>query len=616
MIYSSCRFTLDIQKQHSQVCVPVSQYDTAKTFYITLKDGGEPYFISPNCLVKLTIRRPSGKYLEAFCTIEDNTRIKYDFSENEQTAIEEGIHDCDITLISSDGKRLSTAWFTMLVNRLVVNSDEINITDDDQRAIDAVLKAEAARQTAEETRMTAESERISNETERQEATTQAIESANKAAESANEIADLVEEKYVNGEFRGERGEPFEYEDFTAEQLAALKGEKGDRGFSGVYVGSGDMPEGYNVQIDPNGSIGYGETSKIYGVDGVGGESPTLTRTDAAVGLGYTVGESEIHSDFSSRFPWCEMIEVRREWETDYTSGANVFIRIPKFYSKITKNEDGTYKYQISGTRHDGFSTLFIDGKGNEIDYVLVGKYEMGEDFDGITNLAASISNTEVVTGFTIGSVRGYCQGVGNGYQQYDFLIDAIIKQLFMIEFATTDSQSIMMGYCNGNAAKIYTGRGNTVATASGSPTSNTNGNYACVYRGIENLWGNTWTFVDGIRFSGENIYLCTDPKKYGQDSSYVLVGKRSTESEKYAKTITPFDKYPLLGFVSEVTEAENTHYCDRYLTSKGDDNRLYVGAYWKENLPSASGLWCYRCTKNKYHAGSDIGARLCFKPIT
>ena len=33
-----------------------------------------------------------------------------------------------------------------------------------------------------------------------------------------------------------------------------KGDKGDNGVSGVYVGSGDMPEGYNVQIDPGGVI--------------------------------------------------------------------------------------------------------------------------------------------------------------------------------------------------------------------------------------------------------------------------------------------------------------------------------------------------------------------------
>ena len=32
------------------------------------------------------------------------------------------------------------------------------------------------------------------------------------------------------------------------------GEQGERGVSGVYVGSGDMPDGYNVQIDPMGEV--------------------------------------------------------------------------------------------------------------------------------------------------------------------------------------------------------------------------------------------------------------------------------------------------------------------------------------------------------------------------
>lgn len=34
----------------------------------------------------------------------------------------------------------------------------------------------------------------------------------------------------------------------------LKGTKGDKGDPGVYVGSGDMPEGYSVQIDPDGDV--------------------------------------------------------------------------------------------------------------------------------------------------------------------------------------------------------------------------------------------------------------------------------------------------------------------------------------------------------------------------
>lgn len=54
-------------------------------------------------------------------------------------------------------------------------------------------------------------------------------------------------------------------------LVLKQGEKGD---SGVYVGTGDMPEGYNVQIDPSGS---------------GGEIVTAESIKSA--LGYTPADS-------------------------------------------------------------------------------------------------------------------------------------------------------------------------------------------------------------------------------------------------------------------------------------------------------------------------------------
>ena len=59
---------------------------------------------------------------------------------------------------------------------------------------------------------------------------------------------------------GKDGDPFTYEDFTEEQLAAL------HGVSGVYVGSGDMPEGYNVQVDPDGEP---TTSFYFGTENAG-----------------------------------------------------------------------------------------------------------------------------------------------------------------------------------------------------------------------------------------------------------------------------------------------------------------------------------------------------------
>lgn len=41
-----------------------------------------------------------------------------------------------------------------------------------------------------------------------------------------------------------------------------------------------------------------EKTKIYGVDGVGKSTPTLTRTDAAAGLSYARGVSETRRTLS------------------------------------------------------------------------------------------------------------------------------------------------------------------------------------------------------------------------------------------------------------------------------------------------------------------------------
>lgn len=356
-----------------------------------------------------------------------------------------------------------------------------------------------------------------------------------------------------------------------------------------------------------------EKTKIYGVDGVGQSSPTLTRTDAAVGLSYSIGASEISSDFNNCYPWSEMQEVVDEF-------GNVFIRIPKFYTKVTKNGNGTYKYQISGCRYDGFSTLFIDGKGNEIDYVLVGKYEGS----GSSSRVYSKSGQTVLVSITIGNFRLGCQANGEGYQQYDFLIDAIIKQLFMIEFATTNTQSIMKGWTSGdNTAALITGHTDTVKTPSGSANSdhlegcetcNTDGFHACKYRGIENPWGNVWKWCDGISFSTEKVFICTDPTAYESakvDAPYFYMGDRCM-SGGYTKIVTPFEKMPLLGYTTTVGGSSTTYYSDYYYVDN-TGTVLFVGGGW--NYGASAGLWSWRGGDGASCAYSSLGGRLCYKPL-
>ncbi len=346
-----------------------------------------------------------------------------------------------------------------------------------------------------------------------------------------------------------------------------------------------------------------EKAKIYGVDGVGRSNATLERTDNAEGLECTVGESEIQSDFDRCYPWSEMHEITDEH-------GNVFIKIPKFYSKVTPNQDGTYKHQLSGIRYDGFATLFIDGKGNELDYVLVGKYEAS----GSSARVYSKTEQTVLVNTTLATFRSACRANGAGYQQYDFLIDMIIKELFMIEFATTNCQSIMRGYTDpSNTAALITGHTDVVKTPSGSPGSNSSGTYACKYRGIENPYGNTWTYCDGISFDGEKVYICTDPTAYESGkiiAPYFYMGDRP-ETEGYVKVVSPFSKNPLLQFVTET--AGSGYYSDYYYVNIENGKILRCGGRWFNG--TIAGLWAWTGYYGVASTLSADGGRLCYKPL-
>ncbi len=345
-----------------------------------------------------------------------------------------------------------------------------------------------------------------------------------------------------------------------------------------------------------------EKVKIYGVDNVGASNPSaLVRTDSAVGLNVVVDTSKINSDFDRCYPWCDMEEVMDEHD-------NVFIKIPKFYCKITKNADGTYKHQISGARHDGFSTLFVDGKGNEIDYILVGKYEASGD----STRAYSKSGQTVLVNVTLPQMRTACMANGDGYQQYDFLIDLIIKELWLIEMATTDSQSIMKGNTQNDAA-VDTGRTDAVATPSGSEVSNTDGVHACKYRGIENPFGNVYKWCDGINFSNEKVYVCFDATEYESDkyvAPYIYQGDRNTE-DGYIKKVEPLGKHPLILYSTEYGASGNTYYSDYGVAYGG--TVLGVGGDWADYV--FAGLWSWTGRNASSDAVSTIGGRLCYKPL-
>lgn len=157
------RFTLDLHSTQSQISLPVTKGDTARAFLISLSDGGLPYTIEEGCLAMISIKRPTGTYLEAFCAIVNSTTIKYDFEQNPNTAALDGIHDCSVTIYDTEERKIASPRFTMIVSDMVVNSDDLNITDEDQTLIDAIIQKENERQQAEWGRVEAEVSREENE---------------------------------------------------------------------------------------------------------------------------------------------------------------------------------------------------------------------------------------------------------------------------------------------------------------------------------------------------------------------------------------------------------------------------------------------------------------------
>lgn len=91
---------------------------------------------------------------------------------------------------------------------------------------------------------------------------------------------------------GEKGNPFTYADFTAEQLAALKGPKGDTGATGVQGPKGDKgdtgeqgpqgetgpqgPQGLQGEVGPQGPKGEKGDTGEQGPAGADGVSPTVS----------------------------------------------------------------------------------------------------------------------------------------------------------------------------------------------------------------------------------------------------------------------------------------------------------------------------------------------------
>ena len=354
---------------------------------------------------------------------------------------------------------------------------------------------------------------------------------------------------------------------------------------------------------------------IYGVEWDGSSSPALSRTDDSALFvdpdPYVAdGNHPGSSPFDNLMPWSGIVKE--------TLGTDVFVKIPKFWFKITT--DGTRrKIQIADKEVDGFSVSPAhqdrgDGKG-ERDYIYVSRYHVSTGYK-------SISGVYPLGKITRSGARTGCSGRGTGYCQFDMMTLITIWYLYLVEFAHWDSQEkIGYGGSSGGITKRL-GASDTMPYHTGTMKSSRAAyDVGTQYRWIEDLWGNVLDWVDGIYFSSAYIYAIKNPANFSDSSGGKYVGTRPTTSttnntnEIKAWKDSTVSGYKWFVYPSAVeANAPNnytTYCCDQVLY---DSSGVTLKFGSTKTGYRTYGLFSLYGNSSSSYSSSDVGARLMYLP--
>ena len=136
------------------------------------------------------------------------------------------------------------------------------------------------------------------------------------------------------------------------------------------------------------------------------------------------------------------------------------------------------------------------------------------------------------------------------------------------------------------------------------------GKSAVIYRGLENIFGNVWQFVDGINIKDYVAYVCYNPENYAVDKfdgDYKAVGYVNANKEDWGKTLGHDANHPLVTLTTDVGGSSSNYLSDYYYTNSG--NRIVrVGGHWING--AGAGLWYWYCNLNSSYSYFDVGSRL------
>lgn len=160
------------------------------------------------------------------------------------------------------------------------------------------------------------------------------------------------------------------------------------------------------------------------------------------------------------------------------------VEIPRFWMRSEMRGDERM-WWVSPRAREGFGPhpAFLAPDGRSCATLRVAKYLASDQEGGIALAAGSTPWTSI----TIDEARRKCTALGEGWRMWSVYDQAAIQLLALIEMGTPDMQdAIARGNVDGDGVK-------------------TTGSSGAAWRGIHDLWGNVWQFIDGLRISAGGV---------------------------------------------------------------------------------------------------------------
>ena len=273
---------------------------------------------------------------------------------------------------------------------------------------------------------------------------------------------------------------------------------------------------------------------IYGIKrDTNSTTTTWERIEDSVGLianASLPGNENVQNDFDNIYPWSDMKSYNYDantknvtaWYGDGNfafdgSNGEVLTYIPGFYYKREVVDGIEYQY-ISETEQEGYAYS---------EPFSVGRYKISGGTDAFHNSSAVSGTTgDVFTGkskngvypsasATLPKFRESASALGTEFSILDYHW-YLLQMLYLVEYADYDSQTKLGKGVSSNASgAIIMGGTDSLGMKSGCLIND--GAHSMIYRGIEDIYGNTFDFLDGINVKAYQAYINYDFTTYESD---------------------------------------------------------------------------------------------------